>query len=71
MNIVWRRRNVFEKWVFIAYRGKQTSVSWKEIFKRMHEWVAKTNDLILSPVAKVLDLNTLECALTRVIKSMT
>lgn len=37
----------------------------------MHEWVAKTNNLILSPVAKVLDLNTLECLLTRVIKSMT
>lgn len=36
----------------------------------MHEWVAKTNELILSPVGKVLDLNTLECVLTRVIKSM-
>lgn len=37
----------------------------------MREWVAKTNGLILSPVAKVLDLNTLKCVLTRAIKSMT
>lgn len=35
----------------------------------MCECLAKTNELILSPVGKVLDLNSLECVLTRVIKS--
>lgn len=52
-------------------RGKQTSVSQKEILKRTYEYIAKTNELILSPVGKILDLNSLECVLTRAIKSWT
>lgn len=52
-------------------RGKQTSVSLKEVFRRMRDCIAKPNEFILSPVGWGLDLISLECVLTRVIKSRT